>query len=430
MTDDLERRLQEGLRSAPLPIAPEALRGYLANLPLDVQPSRATRRLGRSPVLLGIAAIVILALGIGSVFVVGTLPAATPSLQPTAPPAATSIPSAGLSLEPTAPPAATSIPSAGFRTFTAPGIRFDYPAGWTDQTGSVAYPSVPGIRLVALLARGIPVCPPTFGSVPTPTPKSEACQIQATAPGSMVLSVMELTHQLPGTHGRGTQKAVAGYPAWETPASLDPVDPAWLEWTILAPDGGFYIVSAGAPRADLAARKADVKTLLASLRLSAWEPPPQVVDGHVHLDLPQGFSFDYPAGWIVYYPQDASMTSSGVVTVTSRPVAPPCTNDSCQRFTTPPETVAIEFRVGALFAAPNWSDATATIAGQPAFRQDWGPSNVTRAHEGHTWSVRLTDRTSLEIMVSLRGPNLPALRAAMEKVLASIRIAPQQSPAP
>jgi hypothetical protein len=187
---------------------------------------------------------------------------------------------------------------------------------------------------------------------------------------------------------------------------------------------------AEAPRPELAALKADIGAVLASLRLSDWEGPPESVNGQVHLELPQGFSFDYPAGWTLYYPQDRSMMDSAIVTVASMPVDPPCQGDLCQRFTTPPGTIVIEFRAGNGPSAPNWSDAPTTLGGQPAFRQDWGPENVTRAEEGHSWSARLTDPSILGLYVSLRGPGLPELRAAMDDVLESIQIIRNESPAP
>jgi hypothetical protein len=44
------------------------------------------------------------------------------------------------------------------------------------------------------------------------------------------------------------------------------------------------------------------------------------------------------------------------------------------------------------------------------------------AAEGHSWRLRLTDETQLEIYASLRGPDLPALTDAMDAVLASVTI--------
>jgi hypothetical protein len=141
------------------------------------------------------------------------------------------------------------------------------------------------------------------------------------------------------------------------------------------------------------------------------------------MDLPEGSSFDYPAGWTVYYPHEVTTVGYAVVTVASVPVGPPCADDWCQRFTTPPGTVAIEFWVGSSPVPPRWSDARLTVGGQPAFRQDWGsPNNATGADEGHTWTVRLNDPSTLDISVSLRGPDLPGLRAAVDEVLGSVRI--------
>jgi len=415
MTDDLEARLRDRLRSAPLPVAPETLRDYLARLPLEVQPSMRGRSQLPPRILLGVAAIVVLGLSIG-----GLLVGAPPDASPTAPP------SAPLSVQPTAPRS----PSTGVRRFEAPGISFDYPVDWIDQTSTVEFPRVPGIRFLALLGRGMPVCPPRFGSTSKPTPEPGSCQEQATTPGSMVLSVLESTNPLPGTKGRGPKIRVAGYSAWLEPLPPESQNPTSLDWTVQAPDGGLYAVSARVPRADLAARRTEIEKVLRSLRLTAWQARPEVVNGHVHLELLEGFSFDYPAAWTVYYPQDVSMMDHRVVTVSSKPVTPPCPSDSCQRFTTPRGAIAIEFRVGGGPTSPNWDAAPTTIGGQPAFLQPWGPQNATGADGGQAWNVRLTDRTSLGIYVSLRGPNLPALRAAMRDVLASIRIAPQQSPAP
>jgi hypothetical protein len=121
---------------------------------------------------------------------------------------------------------------------------------------------------------------------------------------------------------------------------------------------------------------------------------------------------------------------SAVVTVSSRPVDPPCATDLCQRFTTPPGAIAIEFRVGAGPTSPDWTNAPTSLAGHPAFREDWGPVNATDAEEGHTWSVRLTDRSSLGVYVSMRGPGLSELRGAMEEVLDSIEITAEESAAP
>jgi hypothetical protein len=414
MTDDTEARIRAGLRQAPLPAAPASLRGYLADLPLDAQQLRPGNRKHPRSLFLGIAATLILAVAMGTVVLNGSVPTVSPA--PTD--------------SPTSPTASPMEQSAGFRTFEAPGIRFEHPAGWIDQSGVVEYPTVPGTRFLAFFARGFSLCPISYAATATPSPEPGSCEMRATAPGSLTLTVVEYTKQLPGLEFPGAETTEAGYPVWEQSMSADPADPASFSWTLQAPDGGLYLFRAEAPRAELAALKADIGAVLASLRLSAWEVAPESVNGQVHLDLPQRFSFDYPAGWTLYYPQDNSMMDSAIVTVASMPVEPPCVGDLCQRFTMPPGTIVIEFRAGNGPSAPNWSDAPTILGGQPAFRQDWGPQNATGAEEGHTWSVRLTDPLVLGVYVSLRGPGLPELRAAMDEVLGSIQITRHESPAP
>jgi hypothetical protein len=211
------------------------------------------------------------------------------------------------------------------------------------------------------------------------------------------------------------------YEVWEQPSG----DSTQKTWTIASPDGGLYAVSLMSPAADMERRSAEVRTMLESLELSLWEAPPQVVKGRIHVDTKRGFAFDYPAGWTIYWPQDISMMDSAVVTVASAPLLPPCAGDTCQRFSTPPRTIAIEFRIGGGPTSPDWSKAPTTIGGQPAFGpEDWGPENATSAEEAHSWNVRLKDRNSLEIFASLRGPGLDDLRGAMDEVLGSIQIEP------
>jgi hypothetical protein len=218
----------------------------------------------------------------------------------------------------------------------------------------------------------------------------------------------------------GTETPIAGYSAWKQNATT---------WIIRSPDDGLYIVTLSAPNTDLAADGDSIGTMLESLRLSAWETAPIPVDGRLHEDPRRGFSFDYPAGWSRWYPQDISMMDSAVVTVASGPLAP-CTTDSCQNFVTPPGTVAIEFRIGNGPRPPDWSTAPTTIGGQPAFMWDWGPSEVHGGDEGHQWNVRLTDPSELGIYASLRGPGLPELRAAMNEVLDGMRIVRPETTSP
>jgi hypothetical protein len=157
-------------------------------------------------------------------------------------------------------------------------------------------------------------------------------------------------------------------------------------------------------------------------RLPAPVPAGTPAAGPVHIVRPEGFSLDIPGGWFVYYPHDRSTMDQALVTVASNRLEAPCPSDWCQRFTTPPGTVAIEFRIGHSPESPSWVDAPTTIGGAPAFREDWGRANATGADEGHTWNALQADGATLIIYVSLRGPNLPALRETMDQVLGSLHI--------
>lgn len=365
------------------------------------------RRSLRPVVLVGTVAILLVALAVGALLLTGSAPAPAPTPSP-----------------PT-----SSGPPVGFKRFEAPGITFDYPADWTDQTDVINYPARPQIRTVAVLGRGVTVCPEPD---PKPTP-APGCATDPTEPGSMILTINEYPDQLPGTpfRFRGTETTIGGYPVWEAPTPDLNQASVFTQWAVQAPDRGVYLVGVNTPPIDAAAHKAEVLALLRTLQLSAWEAPPTVIDGHVHLSLAEGFSFDYPAGWTLYYPSDNSMMDTAIVTVASNPLLPPCAGDSCQRFTIPPDTVAVEFRAGSGPNAPDWSKSTVTLGGQPASDFGaWGPSNATGADVGHSWGARLTDRETLGVYVSIRGPNIPSLQVASDDVLRGLLITPVRSPAP
>jgi hypothetical protein len=403
MTDDLEPRLRDSLRTLVLPGAPATLRDYLSRLPTIEGPSRA--RALRTPQLVAAAvAVLVVALGAG-MLVTGIFGPAS-----TAAPTPSDMAAASYSASPGSTPPGM---------FVAPGITFDIPEGWSDQTSSLKSPSIPGFRYVGLLARGMTFCHTVMYSTPAPTAEPTGCNVRADQPGSALLFITEFTHQYPWPPQSDLPPvAESPYPAWG-PTS-ESTSPSWL---VQSPDRGLFFMRMDAPPGDLDTRVTEITSMLTSLQLSAWQPAPEVVDGRVHVETQRGFSFDYPAGWTLYYPQDFSTMDSAVATVASSPLEPPCPGDACQRFSTPPETVAIEFRIGGAFNAPDWSTAPTTIGGQPAFGpEDWGPQNATSAEEAHSWSVRLSKDDILGIGASLRGPGLPALRTAMDEVLASILI--------
>jgi hypothetical protein len=385
---DYERRLRDQLRGLRLPEAPPALRAEVANLTnVDSHPGR---RSWRAPVLL-VAAALALTAAMG-VIVLGGAPDLPPS------------------------PAPSSATNDGVLRFSAPGISLELPEGWSDDSGLVAVGEYPGQRFVGMFARGMTPCATTFYASDPPTPQP-SCLSQPREAGSALLTVIEYTQPYPGMKLPGPAVTIAGYSGWQREMGGMPV------WLINAPDGGAYIFQATAPAAEATRVTEDIRAILGTLRLSAWESPPTAAGGLIHEDAGQGFSFDYPDGWVRYYPMDLSMMDTAVVTVASGPVLPPCDSaDECQRFTTPPATVVIEFRAGGGPTAPDWSDAPLTIGGQPAVRNDWIGDTATGAEEGHTWRVRLSERDQLGIYASLRGPDLATLRAAMDAVIASIKI--------
>jgi hypothetical protein len=389
VTDDLEQEVRRRLHGASLPAAPTTLREEIEHLRSVPAASATVRSSSRPPMVLLAAALATVALAVAALGLAGsTRPTPLPSTAPPTPPART-------------------------YGFTRPGFAFDPPSGWTDQSTAISFPVIPEQRFVGYLVHGMTSCPGGYGSLP---PKPSGCEEMATKPGTATLSILELNHQYPWLPNVGQESTIARYPA-RLPGETG------SGWLIQSPDGGIYQLSLIAPRAEMAENAATVGKALDSLQLTNWEASPTVVNGLIHEDPGQGFSFDYPAGWVRYYPTDTSMMDAAVVTVASAPVLPPCLGDICQRFTTPPGAIVIEFRVGNGPTSPDWSKATNRIGGQPAFGPSrWGPQNATSAQEGHDWSVRLGDRPILGIDASLTGPGLPALRTAMNQVIKSIKI--------
>jgi hypothetical protein len=397
--DNLEQEIRQRLRGVSLPAAPPTLREeieHLRSVPTAVPETRSSKR---PTFILAAAALTTVALAAAALGFAG-------STRPTAPPS-------------TLPATAPATPPVQTYAFTRPGFAFDPPRGWTDQSTAISFPLITQQRLVGYLVHGMTSCAGGYGSLP---PQPSGCEEMATKPGTATLSILELNHQYPWLPNVGQALRIAGYPAKLRTGETE------SEWQIQSPDEGIYRLALISPKDEMAANIAVVAHALDSLHLSIWEQPATVVKGLIREDPGQGFSFDYPAGWARYYPLDMSMMDGAVVTVASAPLLPPCAGDQCQRFTTPPGAIVIEFRMGNGPRAPDWSKAPTTVGGQPAFGpQNWsGPQNAMGADESHSWSVRLTDPSVLTLYVSLRGPELPALRAAMDQVLASIQITRQQ----
>lgn len=309
---------------------------------------------------------------------------------------------------------------AGFDSFEAPGIAFVHPHTWIRST--YAYPERLGTRFVATFARGLELCPPPTEADPAPT-RPPGCANEAREPGMLIVQVTEYLRQLPNTFGLAeTETSYAGHPA-ASPGPWLGSNPATLTWFVSGPDDSVYMFWAQAASTEVETVRHEVEATLATLRLSSWRPRPEIVDGLIHVETGQGFAFDYPADWIIYYPSDTSMRDYAVVTVASRPLEPPCETDSCQRFSTPDGTAAVEFRIGSGPSEPDWTDADTTVDGQPAFTHHWDGPIATSADEGDRWTVRLDDeRRVLGIYASLKDPGIDAQRAIVERVVDSVTI--------
>ncbi len=416
MNDDVDVRLHDGLRGVPLPAAPEALRDYIVEL--GQRPSAAGRH-RRGPLLL-VALVPIAAILLGIIAVVGgSSPKPSPNPSPSSPTASTS-----------------GTPTSPGYGFTRPGFAFDPPSGWTDQTAAVSYPVMPEARVVGYFIRGMTICPQGFGSQP-PTPAG--CQTGATRPGTATLAITEVTHQYPWDLANLKQSTIAGYPG-----VFRPQGDTQSDWVIESPDGGLYELVLNSPKDEMAANVAVVSRALDSLHLTSWEQPPTVVNGLIHEDPRRGFSFDYPAGWVHYYPADGGVGSSPVVTVASSPLLSSCTTDTrpvgsgaspapvCESSGPPPGTIEMVFRIGGgVHPEPDWSKANTTIGSQPAF----GPTNGKPDYSAgglvsYGWEFRVQDplsqqdKTPVTITASLNGPGHPELLAAMNQLVDSIEITP------
>jgi hypothetical protein len=247
-----------------------------------------------------------------------------------------------------------------------------------------------------------------------------------------------MTHQYPWDLAALKQSTIAGYPG-----VFRRQGDTQSDWTIESADGGLYELALNSPKDEMAANVAVVSRALDSLHLTSWEQPPTVVNGVIHEDPARGFSFDYPAGWVHYYPTDVSMGSSPLVTVASSPLLPRCTNvtrpvesgaspaPACGSSTIQPGTIMIVFRIGTFPPGPDWSKANTTIGGQPAFGPPNGkPDYSAGGLESYGWEFRVQDplnqqdKTPVSITATLNGPGHPELRLAMNQLVGSIEITP------
>jgi hypothetical protein len=321
-----------------------------------------------------------------------------------------------------ATPSTAPLPTtSGLAHFTAPGIAFDYPSAWVDETATVRaggpvlteadLPAVRGHRFIVELVQPGPNGPDTSGS----------------------MFVSEYLHPLPTDNLVPVRDTKVGG-LWARLAAAYDGDGASRnlrreEWYVAAPDGGFYMIMFLFPTADLAAWRPRVDAVMASVALSEWTlTPAPAINGRVHYD--DGYlAFDYPLGWSIYYPVPAP-TSAGemVLAVSSTPLGT-CT-DGLRCAVAPRTTgaMAIRFESTTAMWRPDWSLVNDRIGGSQAIRED----GTEPAGEWHSWTLRngTGPSAAMSIQASLAAPDLPPLRQALAELMATMRITPVVTPSP
>jgi hypothetical protein len=264
----------------------------------------------------------------------------------------------------------------------------------------------------------------------------------------MVLTVTEYANQPPHQQEATlNHRTINGNTVWGGRTIQIDEPSARIDWVVEAPDGGLYVIVVQAPGADVTVRTTEVEAMFATLHLEPWSVPQDAVNGLVHLEFSEGFSFDYPAGWSVYYPVYMTMGGGQYVVISSKPpvpslITPECRADgSCASrdlwqpfipgsYHMAPGSILISFDSGGRDV--DWATAPTTLAGQPAFFSS--DNTGSGVDESGSWAVRLEDTgtgvTSLGIRTSILGPGAPALHAALGEVIASLRITPTPSPTP
>jgi hypothetical protein len=324
------------------------------------------------------------------------------------------------SVEPTS---VSSTPIASAPTtqrFEAPGISFDYPAEWVDQSALVPEDPRPGRRHIATFTLGMSVCPrdeETEWSEQGPA----SCSVEPQLAGDLRFDVSELMDLYPDTRPHAGDIWLAG-------------DVLNQQWSIENAEQGELRLRLRTRAETFPDRSSSfqvrMREVIASVTTTSWQSPPPARNGVVTQSLPQGFSFRYPVGWSRYFPWPTGNWRS-IVSVSSKPLPrrPSCAvTVICWQFQVAPDSLLVEF----LFVQPQtfinwddvWADASASLGGQPASKHvDQLTDHATGADELVTWRVRLPGETwPLHIHAWLRGPDLEIQRAALESLLETLVI--------
>lgn len=304
--------------------------------------------------------------------------------------------------------------------FEAPGVAFDYPLEWADQSGSVGPDPRPSRRAVASLSVGMTLCPADT-EPESPAIASGECALEPTKPGQLRFDVWERVDLFPGF------RSGVGF----RPDDLVMDEWGVAVWSTKSPDGGYYSLELRIPRNTVPADRlrTQMRNLLASLVIEPRGGTGPAPEGPVRLPSGSGFSIEAPAGWTRYYPI-AWDRDVPIVAVASQPVLPRkyFGGSGCSVFQTPPGTAVLVFSAarGATFLTPDWTNAPETLGGQPAFfRIAKDVEFPTCVEVAEAWTVRLPgERGPLRIDVFLSGPDIASSRASAQGILESLVIDP------
>lgn len=322
-----------------------------------------------------------------------------------------------------APSNAASTPSPApststTRRFEAPGISFDYPIAWDDQTAVVGEYPILGRRHVATFTRGMTACPYEETRLGAP-----GCANDPDKPGQLRVDIIEYLDLYPSQRAAET--------------TLVDRAPPIRSWVVPAADGGYYRARLVASSHEADETWSQIQTefdaLVESIDVRRWSIPPSSLNGLIKQSSPYGFSFDYPADWARYFPlsdRRDSRADTMFVTIASRPVSDPSmfTADALQPFLTPPGAAVMEFKVerGARLIDWDyvWKHAENEVNGQPATVNVKPIENTDRvgADQLVTWRIRRPFDIAypLTIHLWLRGPSIDAARAEAEAVIDSL----------
>jgi hypothetical protein len=400
MTDDLETRVAERLRTAILPVAPASLRSSIREL-AQAKPGRSMA-MGRRLALASPALVVVLIAIAAGLALPGSPPGTTPSPSTSATWAATRSPG----------------------RFEAPGIQFSHPTSWVSLELPADWVNTWSRRYVGYLTDASAPC--WHGETPTAFPTTGPCagDVDGLPSGSLNLYIWEDLHPPPG-------QTLYGRPTIYEPETVWHVGDGGLWWAT-DPGGGMYELVFDVRNSDLDARKPEMQALIDSLQLTDWaRPEPSATDGWVDIQF-RDLIMGYPAGWAAYAIQNEVVWGGGpspFMLLASKPLEP-CTDYlDCHMRNPPDDAILIEaYAGGGWLRNTDWSTTANTqVDGHPA---QWHDRGIFDGVERQSWHIQLyeTGSPELDLEVASTRHDDAAIGVALDAVLEHIDLPDTTAP--